>query len=66
MLPCAVRCDECGRKAVVRGYGRLEYVWGETSHTADSVQIKSVRVTVDCPRCGVHTQDHHPANHIAT
>jgi hypothetical protein len=66
MFPHAVRCEECGRRAAVRGYGRLEYVWGDPHHNVSSVQIKSVRLTVDCPHCGVHTQDHHPANHLAT
>ena len=61
MLPRTVSCEECGKKAIVRGYGRVEYDWDQTGHAATTLQIKMVRLTIDCPRCGVRVQEHHPA-----
>jgi ribosomal protein L32 len=61
MLPHVVSCEECGESAIVRGYGRVEYTWDQASHAATTLQIKMVRLTIDCPRCGVRVQEHHPA-----
>jgi hypothetical protein len=60
MLPRTVFCEECGEKANVRGYGRVEYDWREDGHVASTVQIKAVRLTIDCPICGVRVQEHRP------
>ena len=60
MLPRIVSCEECGESATVRGYGRVEYDWDQTGHVATTLQIKMVRLTIDCPRCGVRVQEHHP------
>jgi hypothetical protein len=60
MLPRSVTCEECGERAIVRGYGRVEYDWKQTSHTATTLQIKMLRLTIDCPKCGVRIQDHWP------
>jgi hypothetical protein len=63
MLPRTVRCDECGETAFVRAYGRVEYDWSpdEPGHgqIATKPRIKLIRLTIDCPRCGVTTQDLH-------
>jgi rubredoxin len=64
MLPRTVLCDDCREKAYVRAYGRLEYDWGQDDpggQFATEPVVKSVRLTIDCPRCGVKTQDFHPA-----
>jgi transcription elongation factor Elf1 len=61
MLPQIVSCEECGESATVRGYGRVEYKWDQTSHAATTLQIKMARLTIDCPRCGVRVQEHFPA-----
>jgi hypothetical protein len=61
MLPHVVSCEECGESATVRGYGRVEYKWDQTSHVATTLHIKMVRLTIDCPRCRVRVQEHHPA-----
>lgn len=63
MLPQIVSCEECGESAIVRGYGRVEYKWDQTSHAATTLQIKMARLTIDCPRCGVRVQDHHPTEY---
>jgi hypothetical protein len=63
MIPKTVTCHECGRTANVRGYGRVEYDWPKTvtgGQTATMPLIKSIRLTVDCPRCGVKPQEFHP------
>jgi hypothetical protein len=63
-LPKIVGCDECGGKARVRAVGRIEYDWPKTAtvaQTATMPLISSARLTVDCPRCGVKTQDYFPA-----
>lgn len=75
MLPKYVTCDECHQEAKVRGYGRVEYDWpdsnrldsgqsdagdsADTSATATPT-IRSIRLAVDCPHCGVRVQDHYP------
>jgi hypothetical protein len=64
MLPRTVACDDCGKKALVRAYGRVEYDWeqdGPDGQIATQPVISSVRLTIDCPHCGVKTQDFHPA-----
>lgn len=63
MLPRAITCEECGERAIVRGYGRVEYDWDATDNVATTVQIKVVRLTLDCPRCGVRVQEHRPTGH---
>jgi DNA-directed RNA polymerase subunit RPC12/RpoP len=63
MLPRTISCDECGEKAIVRGYGRLEYDWEPTAHAVTTLQIKAVRLTIDCPTCGVRVQEHRPVGH---
>ena len=60
MLPHIVSCEKCGESATVRGYGRVEYGWDQTGHVATTLQIKMVRLTIDCPRCGVRVQEHRP------
>jgi hypothetical protein len=60
MLPTAVICDDCGAKARVRACGRVEYDWPELStdgQVATMPTINSARLTIDCPNCGVKTQD---------
>src|SRR5690349_2016543 len=63
MLPRSVNCHDCGEIASVRGYGRIEYDWPETTpqgpETATPI-ITYVRLTIDCPRCGVKPQDFYP------
>jgi hypothetical protein len=61
MLPRTISCEECGRTAVVRGYGRVEYDWEPSGSVATTPQIKQIRLTIDCPRCGVIVQEHRPA-----
>jgi hypothetical protein len=61
MLPHLVSCEECGESATVRGFGRVEYDWDQSDHVATTLHIKMVRLTIDCPRCGVRVQEHHPA-----
>jgi hypothetical protein len=58
MLPRTVSCDECGRTATVRGYGRVEYEWKESGQTGTTLELKVARLTIDCPTCGVRVQDH--------
>jgi transcription elongation factor Elf1 len=65
MIPRSVQCEECGEEAVVRGYGRVEYDWEEDSHSAATLKIKAVRLTIDCPNCGVRVQDHRPVRQTA-
>jgi len=63
MIPDAVYCEDCGRIAGVRGYGRVEYDWPETTmsgHVAAIPVINLIRLTIDCPNCGVKTQDFWP------
>jgi predicted RNA-binding Zn-ribbon protein involved in translation (DUF1610 family) len=60
MLPRTVSCEECGETAVVRGYGRVEYDWQPTGTVATLPNIKLIRLTLDCPNCGVIVQDHCP------
>jgi hypothetical protein len=63
MLPRTVSCEECGEFAVVRGYGRVEYEWQPTGPVVTMPEIKLIRLTIDCPNCGVVAQDHRPAPH---
>jgi hypothetical protein len=63
MLPRIVFCEECGERAIVRGYGRVEYDLDQPGHVATTLQIKVIRLTIDCPRCGVRVQEHRPAGH---
>lgn len=65
MLPQYVSCDECDQQAKVRGYGRIEYDWpdpGQSDVDAPTAtpQVRAVRLTVDCPHCGLRVQDHFP------
>jgi hypothetical protein len=63
MIPETVYCEDCGQIAGVRGYGRVEYEWPKTARdgqVAANPVISSIRLTVDCPCCGVKSQDHCP------
>jgi hypothetical protein len=63
MVPETVYCEECGQISGVRGYGRVEYDWPKTSSdgpVAAIPVISSIRLTIDCPCCGVKTQDFWP------
>lgn len=67
MLPQTINCDDCGRKAKVRAYGRIEYDWPKTTNdgqVATMPLIRSIRLTIDCPNCGVKQQDCHPDNSL--
>ena len=63
MLPRTVSCEDCGETAFVRAYGRVEYDWCPdepgSGQIATKPRIKLIRLTVDCPKCGVKTQDLH-------
>ncbi len=65
MVPKAICCDDCGETAVVRSSGRIEYDWPNTT-TVGSIAtiptISSIRLTIDCPNCGVKQQEFHPNN----
>jgi len=60
MLPKSIICEECGSRAAVRGYGRVEYDWDDSADDATTLKLKLVRLTIDCPTCGVRVQEHHP------
>jgi hypothetical protein len=63
MLPRSVICEDCGQIATVRGYGRIEYDWPETTTRGPKPTIPtitSVRLTIDCPCCGVKSQEFLP------
>ncbi len=63
MFPRSVRCHDCGQIASVRGYGRIEYDWPETTNTGHETTIPTInciRLTIDCPRCGVKSQEFFP------
>lgn len=64
MLPRAVTCEECGERAEVRGYGRVEYAWDRSDGGTTTLQIKAVRLTIDCPSCGVCVQEHRPEGFV--
>ncbi len=65
MLPRSVPCEDCGETACVRAYGRVEYDWGEEGPEAGKIatmpHITMVRLTIDCPKCGVKTQEFRPS-----
>jgi hypothetical protein len=63
MFPRIVNCEDCGQIASVRGYGRIEYRWPERPNVgreSSTPTIDCIRLTVDCPTCGVKTQDFYP------
>src|SRR5882757_1275624 len=63
MLPRSIICEDCGQIAMVRGYGRIEYDWPETTTRGPkptTPTITSVRLTIDCPTCGVKSQEFLP------
>lgn len=63
MLPRSVTCHDCGQIAPVRGYGRVEYDWPETTTAGAETTTPTllcVRLTVDCPCCGVKSQEFFP------
>ena len=62
-MPRSVSCEECGEKAVVRGYGRVEYDWDQSGRVATMPKIKLVHLTIDCPRCGVRVQEFCPVGY---
>jgi len=62
MLPQAVVCEECGKTAEVRSYGRLEYDFDGDNNSPTALKLQTVRLTIDCPQCGVRNQDHAPAS----
>ena len=48
---------------MVRGYGRIEYRWPETTKAGPeptTPTIDCIRLTIDCPRCGVKSQEFFP------
>jgi hypothetical protein len=53
-------CEECGKTAVVRGYGRVEFDWDNSGSPSATPHIRAIRLTIDCPICGVRAQDHYP------
>jgi hypothetical protein len=61
MLPEAITCEECGGAAKVRGYGRLTFSWETFSHQSQKPVLKTIRLTIDCPECGVRAQEYAPA-----
>lgn len=65
MLPRSILCEDCGEKAVVRGYGRVEYAWDRADDGTTILEIRSVRLTVDCPACGVCVQEFVPGREVA-
>jgi len=65
MLPRSIVCEECGEIAVVRGYGRIEYAWDRAADGSTILEIRSVRLTVDCPACGVGVQEFVPGSDLA-
>jgi hypothetical protein len=66
MLPREVACEDCSERAYVRAYGRIEFdSWHDVAdlnsgQIATVPRIKAVRLTIDCPRCGVRTQTYQP------
>lgn len=60
MLPKSVPCEQCSQPGTVRGYGRIEYDWPDGDDLPAAPTIRSVRLTVDCPHCGLGVQDHYP------
>jgi hypothetical protein len=63
MFPRNVTCEDCGKLAFVRGYGRIEYDWPENTtpgHETSIPTINCVRLTIDCPHCGVKVQEFYP------
>jgi len=60
MLSQSVICEECGEKALVRGSGRVEFDWDNLGTASATPHIRSIRLTIDCPHCGVSVQDHYP------
>jgi len=62
MLPATIACEDCGSSAKVRGYGRVEYQWQGDGDGLTELHVSSIRLTIDCPICGVTIQDHHPDN----
>ena len=61
MLPESVQCEDCRKTAKVRGYGRLEYRLNHDDHSSTVVELETIRLTIDCPICGVKAQDYAPA-----
>jgi endogenous inhibitor of DNA gyrase (YacG/DUF329 family) len=64
MLPRTIACAECGERAVVRGYGRVQFEWEPCDQGPRQLDIKAIRLTTDCPKCGVSVQDYHPAREL--
>src|SRR5689334_22498386 len=68
MLPRSVNCHDCGQIASVRGYGRIEYDWPKSTPPGSETTtptINYVRLTIDCPCCGVKPQDFYPNGSVA-
>jgi hypothetical protein len=62
MVPESVTCEDCGEIARVRAYGRIEYDWPKTTtdgQLATMPMIHTIRLTIDCPHCGVKQQEFH-------
>ena len=64
MLPRNVGCETCGEAAIVRAYGHVEYEPREQAaevllaQSVTTPETRSVRLTIDCPRCGIKSQDY--------
>jgi len=64
MIPQLVHCEECGKYAVVRGYGRVVYDWDNVALGSETVTIRVINLTIDCPRCGVRVQEYYPVEQM--
>ena len=56
MVPRKAICAGCGRVATIRAYNRVEYGWQPSGQW----ELALVRVTIDCPKCGVNVQVQKP------
>jgi hypothetical protein len=61
MIPEVIECEECGVYSVVRGYGRMTFTWEKYFDGSILPELQTIRLTIDCPRCGVRAQEYAPA-----
>jgi hypothetical protein len=65
MFPRNVQCDDCGQVACVCRFGRIEYDWPQAANPGRETtipRINCVRLTIECPHCGMKSQDFFPYN----